>query len=1226
MKKFNRVLATLSAVAMLGFGWLAGCSDDGDDSGTPFTSQTQAVENTAENLGAVATSVTSADTGVATAEIPSEGDNAGKIVITSRKTGTSAITAKAEGYTDASFLVTVGDTGAITLGTITKFAVAGEPATSTVTLGSGDNAVSITVTTAADGTKTATTTVNGEQVTVTVGTDASGNTTYTVGSDVYAVSEDGNVTKNGEDFGTDETTVIASEATAKGTYSFTMGEAETTIIAVGGKIYNVTAGTDEAEEIGTYTITEAGEVSGTFDGEAFTADTDDQTGRIASITIGDTPIALTWKSGETEFVLHEVVKSVKIGYEENKENIRDFKVGQSYKLHAVVVADEGMGEVEWSAEPADAVDIIDASEDTARAEENSPVTISMKKVTDENGVVITLKSKKDPSKSESITLKIAAATVVEKVEEDATLDWKASDYETVDITETKELGLVTVIATSSKKVTLSAIANEADYEKYGSTQTFTQYLKFNGPGKKTERALKVTTSGATTVKIYAKSGSGTEDRNLIFENASGDTVKKPVLASEVTLVAFEAASVGDYWIYPEKDIRIYAISGLSKVTAVSISGGTTLIGANAELSLTAVVTKIGNPAITYAWEIEGEGATLSATNTEAVTLQANNTDTASQKTVSVKVTVGGVTSEPVAVTIEKAGVLVEDKINSVTIKGSTETTPASGATLAIGDTVTLTADVDATGNPAKTYEWTVTGATPTSTNEETVTFTAANDDDTEKTITVSLKVSDVDAGNTYTYTVPVDTSAYRLGTLTGDEATSGKVYLFESGKEYLTNTRNGWQSKEYTFATLNEGKKSNYNTFDFKASHSATFKVKGVKALSALVYTTKDSSYKITAKKADGSVVLDTETISVTKDGGLQESIIFNTGTTEALTITLAGVGSESMYPIGFRLFDTEQEVITITKTPTVEESLVSATGFTFTASSNMNASETFTWSSSNTEVAEVDSSTGALTNKKAGTTTITATASTGKTATYSLTVNELGLTLSPATATVENGATRQLAETITPSGLTATRTITWASSAENVATVSNTGLVTAKADSGTATITATIEGTAVSATCTITAAAVGSGGNGGSVYTLDAADLEAGEHAAGSENVVIDGTTTILCTKKVTIVAAADTVPAYINLSGGKATTSQNSLKLTISGACTITVTARGANSGGSVTKLTLIPSSGTAINSDLETEAITGSFKDIEIDATSISTGTYYLGGKDYGVQISKLVITYK
>jgi len=71
-----------------------------------------------------------------------------------------------------------------------------------------------------------------------------------------------------------------------------------------------------------------------------------------------------------------------------------------------------------------------------------------------------------------------------------------------------------------------------------------------------------------------------------------------------------------------------------------------------------------------------------------------------------------------------------------------------------------------------------------------------------------------------------------------------------------------------------------------------------------------------------------------------------------------------------------------------------------------------------------------------------------------SLTVDVTGVTVAPATASIEVGSTQQLTATIAPDNAT-TKTVRWLTSAAGIATVSPTGLVTAVA-AGAATITAT--------------------------------------------------------------------------------------------------------------------------------------------------------------------------
>ncbi len=113
-------------------------------------------------------------------------------------------------------------------------------------------------------------------------------------------------------------------------------------------------------------------------------------------------------------------------------------------------------------------------------------------------------------------------------------------------------------------------------------------------------------------------------------------------------------------------------------------------------------------------------------------------------------------------------------------------------------------------------------------------------------------------------------------------------------------------------------------------------------------------------------------------------------------------------------------------------------------------------------------SDSGLVTAVAAGTAVITATAGS---ATKSVTVTVsaptvTGITVSPTTATLDSvGATKQLTANVTPAGINAA--VSWTSSKESVATVNDTGLVTAVAK-GTATITATAGGKSATATITV--------------------------------------------------------------------------------------------------------------------------------------------------------------
>ena len=129
-------------------------------------------------------------------------------------------------------------------------------------------------------------------------------------------------------------------------------------------------------------------------------------------------------------------------------------------------------------------------------------------------------------------------------------------------------------------------------------------------------------------------------------------------------------------------------------------------------------------------------------------------------------------------------------------------------------------------------------------------------------------------------------------------------------------------------------------------------------------------------------------------------------------------------------------------------------------------------WSSSNTSVATVSSS-GIVTAKKAGSATITVkTNDGGKTATCSVTVKAatvpvMGVSLNTTSLSLTEGETQTLTATVSPSNAT-DKSVTWSSNNTSVATVSSTGVVTAKS-AGSAIITVTTKDGSKTATCSVT-------------------------------------------------------------------------------------------------------------------------------------------------------------
>ncbi|MDR1564016.1 MAG: Ig-like domain-containing protein, partial [Oscillospiraceae bacterium] len=126
-------------------------------------------------------------------------------------------------------------------------------------------------------------------------------------------------------------------------------------------------------------------------------------------------------------------------------------------------------------------------------------------------------------------------------------------------------------------------------------------------------------------------------------------------------------------------------------------------------------------------------------------------------------------------------------------------------------------------------------------------------------------------------------------------------------------------------------------------------------------------------------------------------------------------------------------------------------------------------WSSSNSNVAAIQAD-GRILGKNAGTAVITLSTSFGETFSFNVNVSNTayvaptGVTITPNNPSIFVGKTQQLSAAVAPNNATY-KSVTWSSSNTGIATISETGLVTGKAQ-GTAVITArTVDGNVVKTT-----------------------------------------------------------------------------------------------------------------------------------------------------------------
>ena len=163
--------------------------------------------------------------------------------------------------------------------------------------------------------------------------------------------------------------------------------------------------------------------------------------------------------------------------------------------------------------------------------------------------------------------------------------------------------------------------------------------------------------------------------------------------------------------------------------------------------------------------------------------------------------------------------------------------------------------------------------------------------------------------------------------------------------------------------------------------------------------------------------------------------------------------------------------VSSITVSPSSTSLSVGATKTLIATVAPTNATnKALSWTTSNSSVATVSSS-GVVTAKASGTATIKAAATDGSgkysQCTVTVSVPVTSVTVSPTSTTMVVGNLKTLAATVYPSNAT-NKAVTWTSSIPSVATVSSSGLVTAKR-TGTTIITVKTADGGKTATCTVT-------------------------------------------------------------------------------------------------------------------------------------------------------------
>lgn len=301
--------------------------------------------------------------------------------------------------------------------------------------------------------------------------------------------------------------------------------------------------------------------------------------------------------------------------------------------------------------------------------------------------------------------------------------------------------------------------------------------------------------------------------------------------------------------------------------------------------------------------------------------------------------------------------------------------------------------------------------------------------------TASVTISGTNLGSYSSVTASSSKSAVSV-------STSGKT-VYITGKEFTTGL--GFDKGDAVITVNFQSLSTSFNVYVFPpdvsvSQSTATLRIGETIKLSASVNNPSVNS--ITWSSSDSSVA------TVSSSG-----LVTAKGVGTAKIQAYSGGGSSSC-------------IVTVIQ-PSISLNTTSATLYLGTTGNTRQLTATttpsgssVTWTSSDSNIATVSTS-GLVTAKGIGTATITATAN-GVSTRCTVTVSNPTISVSPTAPTLMIGETKQLTATTGPSG----STVTWKTSNSNIATVSSSGLVTAKA-AGTTTITATANG--VSSTSTVT-------------------------------------------------------------------------------------------------------------------------------------------------------------
>jgi len=538
------------------------------------------------------------------------------------------------------------------------------------------------------------------------------------------------------------------------------------------------------------------------------------------------------------------------------------------------------------------------------------------------------------------------------------------------------------------------------------------------------------------------------------------------------------------WSSSRQSVATVSADGL--VTAVALGTSTITASAGGQQAVCTVTVEQATVAVSSvvlsqssAALTEGESLTLVATVLPADATDKTVTWSSSDESIATVDQNGKVTAvkEGTASVTAAAG----GKTGTCVVKVAKIVIPVTGITLdktqlnmARGESVTLTATVSPNNATDQTVTWSSTDATIAYvTQDGTVVALKAG------SAVITAKAGEKMATCVVTITVPVESIRLDRSAVTLEEGGQTMLIAYVSPSD-ATDQSVTWSSSAPTIASVD-------------AQGQVTALVEGTAVITAKAGEKSATCEVTVAKKVIpvSSITLDNTSLVMIKGetATLMATVSPADATDKTVTwsssdATIASVdqsgkvtalkgGSATITAKAGDVSATCEVSITVpVQSITLDKTSLELTGgATYTLTATVNPSDatdkTVTWSTSDAAVATVDQN-GKVSAINNGNATITASAG-GMQATCSVTVSVAveSIALDRNTVTLEEGQTTTLIAMVSPSNA-ADKTVTWSSSNEAVATVDQSGKLTAVKE-GSATITAKAGGK--SATCAVTVA-----------------------------------------------------------------------------------------------------------------------------------------------------------